>query len=317
MTTPSAAPASTPATAPGPAIDWIVLAALVIAWGSAFAALKIAVEGIPPVWNTVIRLGVASLVLSLICAARGERLPPLLPRPDPAWGWYAALGLIGLAAPFFLFAFAAKGLPSAVNAICNGSSPLFTAALAHLMLSGERLDLRKGAGVLLGFVGLVVLVAPRLARGGAVEDLALGAAILGGLMYAVSNIITRKAPRLSPTAGALLMVLPGLVFAVIGAVATAPLPPPPPLKALAAVTALGVFSTALGSVGYVWLVQRRGPVFMSMSIYLAPLWATALGVVLMGERPAWTAFVALALILLGVGLTTWRGGQPSEVGRAR
>jgi len=52
-------------------------------------------------------------------------------------------------------------------------------------------------------------------------------------------------------------------------------------------------------------------VFMSMSMYLAPLWATGLGVVLMGERPGWTAFVALGLILLGVGLTTWRSAEKS------
>jgi len=299
-----------------PAVDWLVLGALVVAWGSAFAALKIAVADIPPAWNTVWRMSVATIVLALICAGRGERLPRLLPRPDPAWGWYSALGLVGLAAPFFLFAFAAQGLPSAINAICNGSSPLFTAALAHLMLADERLDLRRGAGVALGFLGLLVLVWPRLAPstsgGGSVEALALGAAILGGLMYAVSNIITRKAPVLSSTAGALLMVLTGLAFAVAGALVTTPIPPVPPLKAIAAVVGLGIFSTALGSVGYVWLVQRRGPVFMSMSIYLAPLWATGLGVALMGERPGWTAFAALGLILLGVGLTTWRRRTVAE-----
>lgn len=300
--------AASPRAAP-PIVDWLVLAALVIAWGSAFAVLKIAVHDIPPAWNTVLRLLVASITLGVICAARGERLPRLLPRPDVAWAWYSAFGLIGLAAPFFLFAFAAQGLPSAINAICNGSSPLFTTALAHLMLADDRLDLRRGAGVALGFVGLVVLVWPRAAAGGAIEDLALGAAILGGLLYAASNIITRKAPPLSSTASALLMVLTGLVFAVFGAFATTPLPPIPPLKALAAVTALGVFSTALGSVGYVWLVQRRGPVFMSMSMYLAPLWATLVGVALMGERLGWTTFAALGLILMGVGLTTWRSNR--------
>jgi len=300
--------AASPRAAP-PIVDWLVLAALVIAWGSAFAVLKIAVHDIPPAWNTVLRLLVASITLGVICAGRGERLPRLLPRPDVAWAWYSAFGLIGLAAPFFLFAFAAQGLPSAINAICNGSSPLFTAALAHLMLADDRLDVRRGAGVALGFVGLVVLVWPRAATGGAVEGLALGAAILGGLLYAASNIITRKAPPLSSTASALLMVLTGLVFAVVGAFATTPLPPIPPLKALAAVTALGVFSTALGSVGYVWLVQRRGPVFMSMSMYLAPLWATLVGVALMGERLGWTTFAALGLILMGVGLTTWRSNR--------
>jgi drug/metabolite transporter (DMT)-like permease len=304
MTTPAAA--SRPL---APAVDWLVLAALVIAWGSAFAGLKIAVHDIPPAWNTVLRMAVATVVLALICAARGERLPPLRPRPHPAWAWYAAVGLIGMALPFFFFAYAAQGLPSAINAICNGSSPLFTAALAHALLPAERLDLRRGAGVALGFVGLVVLVWPRSAAGGTVETLALGAALLGGLMYAVSNIFARKAPPVSSTAGALLMVLTGLVFAIVGALATTPLPPMPSFKALAAVTALGVFSTGLGSVGYVWLVQRRGPLFMSMSMYLAPLWATGMGVLLMNERPGWTAFAALGLILLGVGLTTWKRNE--------
>lgn len=306
--------ASVPARAPAPVIDWLVLAALVVAWGSAFAGLKIAVHDIPPAWNTVLRMSVAALVLWLICAARGERLPPLAPRPHAAWGWYAAVGLIGMALPFFFFAYAAQGLPSAINAICNGSSPLFTAALGHLLLPTERLDWRRGLGVVFGFVGLTVLVWPRSAAGGSVETLALGAAILGGFMYAVSNIFTRKAPPVSSTAGALLMVLTGLVFAVVGALATTPLPPMPSFKALAAVTALGVFSTGLGSVGYVWLVQRRGPLFMSMSMYLAPLWATLVGVALMGERPGWSAFVALGLILLGVGLTTWKkqAAPPAE-----
>jgi hypothetical protein len=127
-------------------------------------------------------------------------------------------------------------------------------------------------------------------------------------LYAASNIITGKAPRVGALAGALMMCLLGAVFATQLALLTTPMPQAvPPFPALVAVVALGVFSTALGSVGYVWLVQRRGPVFMSMSIYLAPLWATGLGVLLLGERPGWTAFAALALVLAGVGLTTWRG----------
>jgi len=293
-------------------LDWLVLAALVMAWGSGFAGLKIAVHDIAPAWNTVIRLWVATALLWALCAARGETLPALMSaetrRPAPVWLWYAALGLVGLSLPFFLFAYSAGGLPSAINAICNGSSPLFTALLSHLFLPGEKLSLRRAAGVGLGFVGLLVLVGPRMAQGGTVEVLALSAALTGGLLYAASNIITGKSPRVGALAGALMMCLLGAVFATLLALLTTPVPQAvPPLPALVAVVALGVFSTALGSVGYVWLVQRRGPVFMSMSIYLAPLWATGLGVLLLGERPGWTAFAALALVLAGVGLTTWRG----------
>lgn len=300
--TPTDTPSGTPGGSP---VDWLVLAGLVLAWGSAFAALKIAAPAMTPAWNTVVRLTIASLVLWLILKARGERLPRLLPRPDPVWGWYLAIGAVGMAIPFFLFAFAAQGLSSAVNAICNGASPLFTAGLAHLLLAGERLTLRRAAGVGLGFGGLIVLVLPRLQHGAAMEVLALGAAIFGAVLYAVSNVITRKAPPISSTAGGLLMCFTGAILAVAGALITTPLPAEaPPLAAWLGVAYLGVFSTGLGSVGYVWLVQRRGPVFMSMAIYLAPLWATALGVVFLGERPGWPAYAALAMILAGVGLTT-------------
>ncbi|MGE5500386.1 MAG: DMT family transporter [Ignavibacteriales bacterium] len=283
-------------------LDWLVLAGLVIAWGSAFGALKIAVHEIPPVWNTVARLWIASATLAVICAIQRERLPPLR---DPVWRYYGFNGLIGMAAPFFLFAFAAEGLPSAVNAICNGASPIFTAVLAHVVLSHERLGARRFLGVAVGFAGLLVLVAPRMAQGASVESLALACALTGAFMYAVSNVVTRKAPAISSSVGALIMCLSGAAIAT----AAAPFVEPPPdnlphLPALMAVTGLGLFTTAIAGVGYVFLIKRQGPVFMSMAIYLAPLWATAVGVALLGERPGWPAYAALALILSGVALAT-------------
>lgn len=280
-------------------IDWLVMAALVVAWGSAFAGLKIAVEVIHPVWTSVMRLWVAVLVLWLISAARGEQLPRVSLEQGGVWSWYALLGLVGLAAPFMLFATAAASLPSAVNAICNGASPMFTAALAHLLLAEEKLTPRRATGVLLGFGGLLALIGPRLAAGVSIEVTALILAITAAFLYASSNIITRKAPAISSTAGALLMCLTGAIFATIGALLIDGPPAVPPARGLIAVTLLGIFSTGLGTVGYVWLIQRRGPVFTSMAIYLVPAWATLLGVGLMGERPGWTAFAALALILGG------------------
>jgi len=285
-------------------IDWLVMALLVVAWGSAFAGLKIAVEVIHPVWTSVMRLWVATLVLWLISAARGEQLPKVSFERGSIWSWYALLGLVGLAAPFMLFATAAASLPSAVNAICNGASPMFTAALAHLLLADEKLTPRRIVGVLIGFAGLLVLIGPRLAAGVSIEVTALIFAITAAFLYATSNIITRKAPAISSTAGALLMCLTGAVFATVGALVLDGPPAVPPLRGLAAVTMLGIFSTGLGTVGYVWLIQRRGPVFTSMTIYMVPVWATLLGVGLMGERPGWSAFAALALILGGVALTT-------------
>jgi drug/metabolite transporter (DMT)-like permease len=286
----------------GKAFDWLVLAALVAIWGSGFAALKIATAHIDPLWNTATRIAIASATLGAVLMLQGQRLPPLR---HPAWRAYALIGFFGMAFPFMLFAFASQRLPSAIVAICNGASPIFTGLLAHIFIAGDRLTARKAAGVALGFAGLVALVAPRLLEGFTIETLALAAALFGAVLYAISNVITRQAPTVSSTAGALMMCLWALVFsaAAAGLFETPPAGLPPP-SALLAVGALGVFSTGLATVGYVFLIQRRGPLFMSMSIYLAPCLATLLGMAALGERPGWPAFAALGLILAGVGLAT-------------
>ncbi len=282
-------------------IDWLVLTALVVTWGSAFAALKIAVAHIPPFWNTALRLWIAVATLGVVLAIQRQALPGWR---DRAWRFYAFNGLVGMAAPFALFALAAERLPSAINAICNGASPIFTALLAHVLVSGEQLNGRKAGGVGLGFIGLMVLVGPRLTSGMTLEALALIGALTGAALYAVSNIVTKRAPPVPSTVGALMMCAWGAVFATAAALFSGPLPAWPPMTSALAVLAQGVFPTALATIGYVYLIQRRGPLFLSMAIYMAPLWATAVGVIFLAERPSWTAFVALALILGGVALAT-------------
>ena len=283
------------------ALDWVVLAGLVVCWGSAFALLKISTEHVAPQWNTAGRLMVAAPLLLGLLLARGERLPPITHR---AWIAYAFIGFVGMTAPFFLYAYAAQRLPSAVNAICNGASPIFTALLGHAFLAGERLSVRKALGVLVAFAGLVVLVAPRLQAGFGLETAALAAALVGALFYGIANVVTKGAPAVTAGVGGFLMCFWGAVFGVGGAFAMGPPPPWPPWPAALAVVGLGVFTTGLGAIGYIFLVQRRGPLFMSMAVYMAPLWATGLGVLVLGERPGLAAFVALALILSGVALTT-------------
>ena len=285
------------------AFDWLVLGVLVAIWGSGFAALKIATTYIDPLWNTAIRVAIASATLACVLVAQRQRLPRF---DHPAWRAYALIGFFGMAFPFMLFAFSSQKLPSAIVAICNGASPIFTGLLAHAFIGGgDRLTARKAAGVGLGFAGLVTLVAPRLAEGFTIETVALAAALFGAFLYGIANVITRKAPAVSSTAGALMMCLWALAFALAAAVALERPPAAvPPLPALLAVGALGVFSTGLATVGYVFLIQRRGPLFMSMSIYLAPCLATGLGMAALGERPGWPAFVALGLILAGVALAT-------------
>lgn len=293
-------------------VDWAVLAALTLSWGSAFAALRIAVHDIHPLWNTAIRLVIATLVLGAGLVLTRKRLPPA---GSAAWRWYALSGIIGMALPFALFAFASTQLASAVTAICNGGTPIFVAAMAHLF-AGEKLTGRRALGVLIGFAGLAVLVGADAVRGfDAGQTPALLAALGGAALYAVSSVSIRRAPPVPAITGALLVCgFAACVAVPVAAAMGGPFPAAAPARAWGAAVFLGLIPSAVSMIAWVWLLARRGAVFASMGTYGAPLVAMAIGMVWLGERPGPEAFIALALVIAGMLIANLGSGATDKPG---
>jgi len=293
----------------------MILAVLVVIWGSAFAAIRISIETIGPLWMVAGRLTVASTLLALVLLVSG--LGGIGPRAlraaahpsPPGWAGLRAYILVGIpftGIPFFFYAKAGETLSSAVLAICNGGVPLFTAVFAHLFLTGESLTARRGIGVLLGFAGLAVLVAPSLAGGATASLLGLALAIVGAALYSGGNITTRKAPPVSPVVSSLIITVSGGLFMLPFALMLEPFPEAPTLPAILGVLYLGAGPTAIGTILYVILIKRAGAVFVAFATYMTPLWAAFLGVSFLGEPLRITSIVALALILSGVAVANWR-----------
>jgi drug/metabolite transporter (DMT)-like permease len=96
--------------------DWFLLAFLVVAWGSAFAMIKIAVSHFDAAWVMALRLVIAALILAPYALAAG--LP--LSATASAWGKFTWLGFIGHAAPFFLIAWGTHYVSSGVSGLLMG-----------------------------------------------------------------------------------------------------------------------------------------------------------------------------------------------------
>lgn len=287
----------------GARLDWIILATLVAIWGSAFAALKFAVHEIAPAWIAAGRLVVAAVLLLVWARLAGERLPPFSDRK--AWTAYALIGTIGTAAPFFLFAWASARMDSTLVAICNGASPFFTAGISAVMLA-ERLDARRVLGIGLGFLGLLTLALPGMMDAGASPQVwGVAAGLLGAAGYAYANVVTKSAPPVGAIAASAMFIVAGAVVATPIAALTAPAPISASPAAILAVVALGLGPSGAASILYVMLIRRRGPMFTAYTTYLIPIWAAAVGVAFLQERPGVEAAVALVLVLAGLALSNW------------
>jgi len=295
----------------GAGLSWAVLLLLVVIWGSTFAGIRIGVETIDPAWLVTGRLLGASGFLAIWIGAsrllnRPQRADASAPISLTALLWFSFIGVAATATPFILYAHAAESIGSAMMAICNGATPFATAIFAHIFV-GDKLTPRRIAGVLLGFLGLVVLVLPEFAEeaGGNLFGIAL--AIIGAWLYAVGNVGTRMAPRVAPAASSFIIVTAAGLSTLVLALFTAPFPTQASTASIIAMVMLALFPTAVAMFLYVWLIQRAGAVFVSFTTYMSPLWATGLGVLFLGEPLHWSMVGALALILVGVAVANRPG----------
>ena len=172
-------------------LDWLILTALVVAWGSSFAMTKIAVTHLDAAWVMALRLTVAAVILAPYALLNGHTLAA----PWRMWGKFTWLGFIGHAAPFFLITWGTHFVSSGISGLLMGAVPLFLLVLAHFFLADERLTVPKVAGFLMGFAGITVLIGPEtllhLSMSG--EALKGEIAILAGcLCYAIHGVSAKR-----------------------------------------------------------------------------------------------------------------------------
>lgn len=279
--------------------DWLLLAILVLCWGTSFAMSKIALQHVAPEWIAASRLIVgASILLSATVAQRA---------PLPFDGVYAArylwLGFIGNAAPFFAITWGMQFISSGVAGLLMGTIPLIIIIMAHFVL-GERLTIPRTAGFVLGFIGIVVLMGPdnllNLKTHGQelVGELAV---VLGCLMYGVNAISAKKMKLPGTVAVSAGVLAAGAILATGVALLQSPFQlQHAPLSALLAMFGLGLLPTGVATVVWFKAVERTSPTFTSMSNYLVPVFALAFGALTLGEHIGWNVLLALLLVLSGI-----------------
>lgn len=289
---------------------WILLLAAL--WGPSFLFIKLAVTDIPPLTLVVGRVGIAAVLLYLVLRLQGRNLPKF----GRAWKHFAVMALFQNALPFALFNWGEQHIDSALAAILNGTTPLFTMLLAHLFIADDRLTMDKLLGIIVGFGGLLLLIAPSLFEGFQVTTWGLIGVTFASVSYGIAIVYSRLhlrglPPLVAPTAQ---LTLATLYMLPLSLIFEHPFSLPlPSLSAIGSLVALAVFGTALAFVIYYYVIERTSATSVSMVTYLVPVFGVALGVAVLGEQLSWSAYVGCALILLGVmvvnGLFRFDGGR--------
>lgn len=279
-------------------------AVLALAWGCSFLFIKVALEGLSPSQVVLGRVLIGAVTLALVVSA--GRVP--LPRGGRVWGHLLVIGLFLCVIPFMLFAVAETSIASGLASIYNATTPLLTALVAILALPGERLSRRAGAGLAVGFLGVLVVVGiPVGAQAGNDASLAGQLMCLGATAcYGIGFVwIRRFISPLGLPAASVAFVQVGLaaVVALVVAPFTALQPMSLNLPVVLSVIALGALSTGLA---YIWnteIVAGWGATSAASVTYLTPVVGVVAGVLVLGETFSWNQPAGGVLVVLGVVLT--------------
>jgi drug/metabolite transporter (DMT)-like permease len=283
---------------------YLAWAAICVIWGTTYLAIKVALETVPPMLVGGLRYLLAGPLLILVLRLRGDRLPGWR-----TWPAYAVLGLLMLGVGNGGVVWAEQHVPSGLAAVIIATTPFWMVAVDSFFPGGERLGPQHWVGLIIGFLGIVLLVWPQLVSGGqAGRDLLWG---IGALQVAClgwslgSTYGKRHGAHAPPLHGAALQMLAGglwmtLAGTALGEWGRLELT----WRATSAIVYLALVGGLAGFGAYIYALAHLPVSFVSLYAYVNPVIAVALGTFVLGEPFTSRMVVAIVIILVGTAIVS-------------
>lgn len=159
----------------------------VLIWSTGFIVARYGMPYAPPLKFLVVRYA-----LSVVCFLIWVGLTRVAwPRERVQWGHLGVTGVLMQAGYLGgVWAAVRVGMGSGLVALLVGIQPVLTAV--WLSLRGGTVTRRQWAGLLLGFVGLVLVVSRKLGEGGEVSMLTMGLAIMALLSITAGTLYQKR-----------------------------------------------------------------------------------------------------------------------------
>ncbi len=286
--------------------DQLRLLGVVLIWGLNFVVMKLGLQTLSPMLLGALRFMVASLPFVLFI-----KPPPVPARYILAYGLAQGLGQFGL-----LFLGLKLGMTAGMASVVMQTQAFFTLVLVVTLLH-EKARPSQWAGLALAFGGLLVIA---LGRGEGAGQMTLAGLVLtvgAALMWALSNLVVRKAAQVAPGYKPLPFIVwsslvPIVPFSVLawwseGGPALAAQWRAMDGQAMLAVLYLALLATLLAYSWWTELLQRHAAGRITPFSMLVPVVGLIAAMGLLGERPTALQWLGTLTVLAGMGVNQLGG----------
>ena len=276
---------------------WLLLILLSIFWGGSFFFNEIALRQLLPLQIVTARVCLAAVLLWLYIwlthnpvSLNAVQIKSLM--------FMAAINNV---IPFLLIAWGQTHIDSGLTSILNTTVPLFAVVLAHFLTDDEKISRNKIAGVVIGFIGVVVLIGPDTLMGEHNKLLGQIAVLAASVSYALSSIFGKRLKAITPvltsasslTASSVYLLMMCWWFNV-------PVYTSVETQTIMAVLMLAIFSTACAYLLYFRILAQAGATNITLVAFLIPISAILLGVSFLDETLSVNALAGMGLIFSGL-----------------
>jgi len=282
----------------------IMLLLLAAVWGGSFFFGEVALSEVPPLTITLHRVVWAVPILAVIVFYKRIAVP----RSPRIWSAYLVMGALNNAIPFSLIFWGQTQIESGLASILNGTTAMFAAVVAGLLLADEPLTAKKIIGAVLGIVGVAFIMGPSALTDFNPSNLAQLAILAATLSYAFAGVWGKTALAGKPPLMNALGMLVGSTLLMIPIVLVFDGPPSLELSAdvWGALLGMAALSTALAYVLYFGILVRAGTANLLLVTLLIPPFAIGLGALFLDEHMGPEAWIGFAIIAFGFAVTDGR-----------
>lgn len=282
--------------------NFSILVLLAAIWGASFLLMRVSVPEFGAVPMMFIRVLVAGLFL----------LPLVLIKKQQAQiqsnlKTMFVIGIFNSALPFSLIAFSTLYVTAGFASVLNAATPMCAALIAFIWFS-TRLTKLAIVGMIIGFLGVLVLVWDKIGFSTSGQDLNATLAILAGLGGALSygvaaNYSKKKLAGIRPIVSTVATQLAAAIVLLPLAIMWWPTQSPS-VAAWVNVFVLAIVCTGFAQILYFKLIEETGAANATTVTFLIPLFGLVWGWLFLSEVVPINTLIACCAILFGVGLTT-------------
>ncbi|HEY8635937.1 MAG TPA: DMT family transporter [Candidatus Limnocylindrales bacterium] len=297
---------------PADRTNWLVFLGLGFMWGSSYLFIKLAVDDFGTFTLVALRLLVGAILLWTVVRVAGQGLP----RGRRIYGHLLVMAIINITIPFLLITWAEQSVESSLAAILTSPVPLFAIVLSSLFLADEPMRVNGVVGLVVGFVGVVLITSGGLSGQG--SSIAGEVALLGAAFsYGCGAVYARRNVRgLAPMIPAVFQVtFAAIVTGVLAILFEHPWTARPDGQAIFSILWLGILGSGLAYLFVFRLFAAWGATRTTLVSYVIPVVGIVLGYLVLAEPVDERIIFGTALVIAGIGLVNSRFGRRRLFGR--